>query len=193
MPTDRKARIDRWDAELTEEQRWQAYDRFRRFPWSDVRDWVAAEFHVPQPSRSALYEWARDMRERESEHRITEALSVKANVQRQMAAVGDMDGELQFSWEQLAMESSMRGDHEAGVRYLAMAMKLRESALEREKLRLKQDAEQRAQAKLDLDREKFETAERRLEATRAAVKQLDQAGGLTPEGRAIIEKAMAIL
>ena len=150
----RKPRADRWDAALSEAQRWAIYERSRRFPWPDMTTWLAEEHHITV-SRNAYYRWQREMRVEESAHRIETALSVKENVRREMDAVGDMDRELEFAWEQLAMESALKGDEEAGMRYLAMSMKLRESALERAKLQIKKDAEARAQEKLALDRERF--------------------------------------
>ena len=133
------------------------------------------------------------MRQQESSHRIEQSLSVRENVRREMAAVGDMDDELQFAWQQLAMESALKGDGQAGVRYLAMAMKIRESAFAQWKLRLMEQAEARAKEKLGLDREKFEATERRMQAARDTVARLNESGGLTPEARAEIEKAMGVL
>jgi hypothetical protein len=188
-----KRRIDAFDAGLTEEQRWQLYDRMQRFAWYDVAAWAAEQFKIPAPSRAGLYRFTAAMRERESAHRIETALSVRENVRRQMDAVGDMDGELEFAWEQLAMESAMKGDADAGLRYLAMSMKLRESALERDKLSIKREAEARAQASLALDREKFEDQKRRCEKARAELHAVVAQGGLDAETIAKIEEAAGLL
>lgn len=149
-------RTDAWEAALTEAQKWQVYDRLCKFPWYEVAKFVAKEFKVAEPSRSSMYRFKTYMRDHESEHRIEQALSVKSNVRKQMVAIGDMDNELEFAWEQLAMESAMKNDLEAGQRYLAMAMKLRDSALEREKLKLKKQAEERAAQELTLQKKKFQ-------------------------------------
>jgi len=160
MVAERKTRTDAWESELSEEEQWQVYDRLRSFPVGQVQEWVK-EQHGVDASRSSMYRFAARMRERESEHRIETALSVKENVRRQMQQVGDMDEELQYAYEQLAMESAMRGDEQAGIRYLSMATRYSEGRIEREKLRLKQEAEARAKEELALAREKFEAAERR--------------------------------
>jgi hypothetical protein len=65
--------------------------------------------------------------------------------------------------------------------------------IRRGELALKAKAQERAERQLELAREKFEAAEARLSAARDAMKRLDEAGGLTPEARAEIEKAMGIL
>jgi len=67
------------------------------------------------------------------------------------------------------------------------------ATLEQEKLKLKAEAEKRARENLRLAREKFEAAEARLNAARDAMQRLNDSGGLSPEARAEIEKAMGIL
>lgn len=65
--------------------------------------------------------------------------------------------------------------------------------IRRGELALKAKAQERAERQLELAREKFEAAERRLSAAREAMERLNEAGGLSPEARAEIEKAMGIL
>jgi hypothetical protein len=191
----RKPRADRWDAALSEAQRWAIYERSRRFPWPDMTTWIEEEHHITV-SRNAYYRWQREMRTEESAHRIETALSVKENVRREMDAVGDMDQELEFAWEQLAMESALKGDEEAGMRYLAMSMKLRESALERAKLQIKKDAEARSSESLRLEREKFEDQKCRnaeAKAALAGVAGAARAGGVDEATIAEIERAAKLL
>lgn len=186
-------RIDSWEQPLTEEQRWRVYEQLRRFPWYEVAKAVAEEFGIKAPARSSLYRFRAHMAQLESAHRIEQALSVKENVQREMSAVGDMDGQLEFAWTQQAMESAMRGDPDAGARFLAMAMKLRSSALEREKLRLKQEAEIREREALALMREKFEDQRARNAAAREKLTAVAAKGGIAPETLAQIEEAVSLL
>ncbi len=65
--------------------------------------------------------------------------------------------------------------------------------IRRGELALKAKAQERAERQLELAREKFEAAERRLSAAREAMERLNESGGLSPEARAEIEKAMGIL
>jgi|GEM_PF-2009591 len=75
-----KPRSDAWDADLTDAQRWQAYDMFRRSSWYKVAEWAAEEFSVPPPSRAALYRWAKRMRGLESAHRIEQAVQARDEI-----------------------------------------------------------------------------------------------------------------
>ena len=186
-------RIDSWEQPLSEEQRWRVYEQLRRFPWYEVAKAIAEEHGIAAPSRSALYRFRAHMATQESAHRIEQALSVKQNVKREMDAVGDMDGELEFAWTQQAMESAMRGDPDAGARFLAMAMKLRSSALEREKINLKREAENRERDALSLMREKFEAQERRNASAREKLAAVASKGGIAPETLAQIEEAVSLL
>lgn len=58
---------------------------------------------------------------------------------------------------------------------------------------IKREANATKKEALELMRKKFEAAEARITATRDALKKLNQSGGLTPEARAEIEKAMGLL
>ena len=69
-----KTRVDAWDATLSEEQRWRAYAQMQRAPWYEVSEWVAAEFGIEAPSRSALYRWAARMRKMASARRLEQAV-----------------------------------------------------------------------------------------------------------------------
>jgi hypothetical protein len=180
-------RTDSWESALTEDQQWRAYDRAVKWPWPEVIKWIAEEFKIDPPSRAGYYRWRRHMAERESQHRIEEALSVKKSVRRQMDAVGDMDQELEFAWEQLAMDSASRGDSEAGMRYLTMALKLRDSAMEREKIDLKRQADRLAAERLELDKREFE------EALKTAIEKGLNALYSEIKGNAAAEKLVARL
>ena len=66
-----KLRIDSWDAALTDAQRWTVFDKSRRASWAEVAEWIAAEYGVEAPSRSAFYRFLDRMRGMESGHRLT--------------------------------------------------------------------------------------------------------------------------
>jgi transposase-like protein len=167
-------RADAFEAQLSEEQRWKLYDRLRRSAWWAVAEWVEAEFSIPRPSRSALYAFKRHMDGLESAHRIETALSERENLRREMAEVGDMDPELQHAWLRLAQESSLNGDPKAGERFLRMARALRADATKRLEIQLKQQAEARAAAELEIAQRKLSVIESKVADARAA---LDAARG----------------
>jgi len=60
-------------------------------------------------------------------------------------------------------------------------------------LDIKRRAQGTKEETLRLARQKFESAEARLAAARQTIERLNQSGGLTPEARAEIEKAMGML
>lgn len=191
--TDRKTRTDAFEADLSEDQRWKLYDAFRALPWYKAAEMAEKEFGIEAPGKSAMYRFARAMREKESERRIADALAAKEEIHRSMDAVGGVDPELMHAWEQLALESALKGDPEAGKRYQQLAMEIREAGMEAEKLRLKQEAEKRAQDGLALEREKFAEQQRKNEQARASLEQVKAKGGIDEETLRKIEEAVNLL
>jgi hypothetical protein len=111
-----------------------------------------------------------------------------------------MDAELDYAWTQMAMQSALKGDESAGRTYLSMAMRLRDSALEREKLRLAQEAEDRAKQELELKVKDLDVKIRRLELLESnavqakhALESAKSTGGLSPEALERIEEAAQLL
>jgi hypothetical protein len=189
-----KPRSDAWDADLDEAQRWQAYAQFRRSSWFDVSAWVANQFGIPAPSRSALYRWASRMREQESAHRLEQAIIARDEVGVMAASAGQSDSALIECYKTMAADLALRqGDAKTAYTYTAMAMDLAAAQTKKVEVELKARAQTTKDEALRLAREKFEAAEARIAATRKTIERLNQTGGLTPEARAEIEKAMGML
>lgn len=189
-----KPRSDAWDASLDEAQRWRAYAQFRRSPWFKVSTWIADEFKLPPPSRTSLYRWAARMRALESAHRIEQAVTARDEVDALAASAGQTDARLIDAYKTMAAEIAMRtGDAATASTYTRMALDLAAAQAKRADLDLKARAQETKDAALRLAREKFEAAEARLAAARKTLETLNQSGGLTPEARAQIEKAMGML
>jgi hypothetical protein len=187
-------RIDAWGATLTEEQRWELYRaHYAHSSWEGVADWAEAELGIERPTRSAYYRFRSRMAERESEHRIEMAITEKNRISREMDVIGEISPELKRAFEQRSLESELRGDHQGAEKWLTLALGLGDAMNKKAALEIKAQAQQRAERQLDLAREKFEAAEARLSAARDAMKRLNDSGGLSPEARAEIEKAMGIL
>ena len=106
-----------------------------------------------------------------------------------MEAVGDTDEELVYAWTQFAMESALRNDPSAGVKYLRMAMGLRDRTLEAKKVELKREAQEMAEQQLGLMREKFEAQQATVERAQAEVSRQAEKGGLSAEALEAIESA----
>jgi uncharacterized protein YhaN len=189
-----KPRSDAWDAPLDEAQRWRAYAQFRRSPWFKVSTWIADEFKLPPPSRTSLYRWAARMRALESAHRIEQAVTARDEVDALAASAGQTDARLIDAYKTMAAEIAMRtGDAATASTYTRMALDLAAAQAKRADLDLKARAQETKDAALRLAREKFTAAEARLAAARKTLETLNQSGGLTPEARAQIEKAMGML
>lgn len=187
-------RTDAWGATLSEEDRWKLYQaHYTHSSWDAVAEWAQAELGIEQPTRSAYYRFRSRMAERESEHRIEMAITEKTRISREMDQIGEISPELKRAFEQRSLESELRGDHQGAEKWLKLALHLGDAMNSKIELEIKAQAQRRAEDQLSLAREKFEAAENRLQAARDAMKRLDEAGGLTPEARAEIEKAMGIL
>jgi hypothetical protein len=188
-----KRRTDAFDAVLTDEQRWALFDQGKRLPWYGAAAWAHKELGIDPPGKTAFYDFMAYMRSEDSERRIAQALAAKNDMGRAMREIGDMDPELAHAWQQMALESALNGDPDAARRYLDMAMELRKSALEGEKLRLKQEAEIRARQSLELEREKFADLQRRNDAAKAKLEQVKAKGGIDEETLRKIEEAVGLL
>ncbi len=150
----RKTRCDRWDAGLTDEQVWRAYDVFRR-GWQQFLAWAGKEMpFVKIPSRNSMYEWAADLRGKEAEHRLRQAGAARAEVGA-LAETAALDETLAAAYKSMAATAALGGDKDTAVALTKMALGLAAQQVEAEKLRLQ--------------REKFDAAEARLHAVESAV------------------------
>jgi len=188
-----KPRIDAWDAALSDEQRWQVYDRFRRYPWYEVVEWIGAELGVTPPGRSSLYRWADRMRKLESARRVERAIQAQAEIDA-LAGTAAANDKLIAGYKSMAAEMALDGDAKTAVRLTQMAMSLAAQQTAQMELALKQQRiEQQAEAQR-LAREKFEAAEARLAAVKDALANARrEGGGLSAEALREIEQAAGLL
>ncbi len=191
LPT--KRRIDAWDASLTEAQRWTVYYHMQRWTWAQAAEWAAKEYELASvPSRSAMYRFYDALMPQETDHRITSSIRT-GEAAEALAKTYTGDEAAIATYKVMAQDLSLAGNEDRAMKYTAMAMKLAEQQTTTMELKLKAAAQQTRDKQLRLAREKFEAAEKRLQATADAIKTLDASGGLTPEARMIIEKAMGML
>lgn len=164
-----KTRSDAWDADLTDAQRWQAYDMFRRSPWYAVAAWVKEEFGLRrEPGRNALYRWAKRMREDESAHRIEQAVQARDEIG-QLANTAAADSALVDAYKSMAADLALKGNAADAVKYTVMAMEIGNAQRKAAELELKARAQETKDAQLRLAREKFEAAEARLASAKEVV------------------------
>lgn len=93
MTTDRKRRSDAWEQQLTEEQQAIVRDRMRRFPWHAVSPWIAEEFGIQAPGKSALYAFAEWFDDHEEEFMLRQRIRDGEALTRELKAVGAPDPE----------------------------------------------------------------------------------------------------
>ena len=195
-PYNEKPRSDSWDTPLTEAQRWQAYDKFVQFraKWWEVAAWVEAEFGIPSPSRSGLYRFWERMKKDEAGWRTRQCIEAKARAGELAKRAGQNDAELAAAFQTLAADAALQlHDVDRAMTLTKMAMAIGDKIATRQGLDIKRRAQDTKEETLRLAREKFTAAESRLAAARDAVARLNESGGITPEARAEIEKAMGLL
>ncbi len=191
-----KTRADAWDATLDEPQRWAVYERFRRGqPWHLVAKWIAREYKIAAPSRTALYRWAARMRSLESAHRIEQAITARDEVDALAAAAGQHDEQLISAYKTLAADLAMRqGDAATAAKFTRMALDLAAAQTKRAEVELKAAAQATRDDALALARAKFEAAEGRLAAVRSEIDRARTAGaGITEDTLKRIEEAAKLL
>ena len=158
----KKRRNDAWDAALTEAQRWEAYEKAKGASWTAFADWCAAEFGV-RPGKNAIYDWMAWMRRQEGAHRLERAIAARQEL-KGLADAAALDARTADAYMALANDAILSGDPDKAAKIVAAAVQINAASL-----RL---AEQRQQAErldlqrqaLALQRERFEAAERRLDA-----------------------------
>jgi len=195
-PYNEKPRSDSWDAPLTEEQRWRAYDKFVQFraKWWEVAAWAAEEFGIAAPSRSGLYRFWERMKRDEAGWRTRQCIDARARAGDLARRAGQNDAELAEAYQTLAADAALQfGDTDRAMVLTKMAMAIGDKIIRSGDLDVKRRAQDTKEEAMRLAREKFEAAEARLAATRSAIEALNKTGALTAEARAEIEKAMGML
>lgn len=190
-----KTRIDSWAAKLAENEgsEWELFDKAKCCQWQEAAAWAVKEFDLPRmPSRSSFYDWLKIMRSKEHEHRMSEAAIASAEA----AALGKTvtkDEALIAAFKSLATTAAMRTDAKTSTSFIRSAMALTDRLQKAEEIDLKAAAQATKDDQLKLAREKFEAAEKRLNAVAEAVKTAKAKGGLTEETLKRIEEAAGLL
>ena len=173
-----------WAAPLTSAQMWAIYD-FHYNPdggaagkWDVTCDWAEKEFELKRkPGREAFYKWLRSMRELAPAHRreVRETADEIAAEGAKSLAVTD-DQIINFVKSRALDAATVAKNPQEAERFLRMADSLiragqkdAELKIRRQELELKAAAQQTKDEQLKLAREKFEAAEKRLNAVQGAV------------------------
>ncbi len=154
--TPHKTRADAWWAPLSEERRWELYEKGRSASWSAISRFAEKECGVsPAPRRSAVYAFLGAMRAQESAHRREQAILARREAKGLADAAG-AKAEVADAFMALGADVALRmGDASAASDWIRMATQLLSAAQKDREIELRAEAQK-------LDREKFEAAERRL-------------------------------
>ena len=159
---DRKTRTDAWWAPLDEEARWEVYAKLCVLPWQGVSKWLR-ETRGLEASRSGLYRFASWMRPQQSARRLEQAV-VARDEARGLAKAAGARKDVADAFMAMASELALRtGDAKEAMAWVKMSSQLLQAAQKDREIELRAEAQR-------LDREKFEAAERRESAAKAAVK-----------------------
>lgn len=164
-------RTDSWAAALSEDQSWELYYKSRRCHWQEAAFWAIKEFGLAEiPSRSSFYAWQKKMRESESGHRL-ELQRVACLEAAAIAKESPLADEVTVTaYKQMAVENALRtGSAKEAQKFVEMAAAITDRALKRQELKLKEKAQETKDEQLRLAREKFEAAEKRLNAAAEVV------------------------
>lgn len=187
-------RTDSWAASLTEEQSWTLYYKARTCQWQEATAWAVKEFNLPKvPSRTAFFAWRDQMRQDEHAHRMEQAAIAAAEA----AALGKTctkDEALINAFKALGTEVALTtGDAKTSSSFILSAMAIKDRLQKEAELKIKDRSQGTKDEQLRLAREKFEAAEKRLNAVQDAVAAARNKGGLTEETLKKIEEAAGLL
>ena len=176
-------RADSWAAPLSAAQMWAIYD-FHYNPdraagkWDVTCEWATKEFELPRrPGRQAFYKWLRSMRELAPAHRreVRETADEIAAEGAKSLSVTD-EQIVAFVKSRALDAATVAKNPKEAERFIRIAdsliragQKSAELRLKGEELALKTAAQQTRDEQLKLAREKFEAAERRENAAKAAL------------------------
>ncbi len=157
-----RPRPDAWYAPLAEAERWSVYEKALHLPFPAVAAFVEKQ-HGITVSRSAFYRFLDWMRPQQSAHRLEQAVIAREEAKGLAEAEGAKK-EIADAFMAMGSEIALRtGSAEDAADWIKMAAQLVAAAQKDREIELRAEAQR-------LDREKFEAAQRREDAAKAAVK-----------------------
>ena len=200
-------RIDAWESRLTDEQQRELYrwtqtprevegegeGKVVRRPNFDECMARLDEMGVPRPSRGAWFRFKAAMQKMLREE-LLYSVAASSESAKDLKEMTPADYALAAdTFTNLAIDASMKGNDKAVSIYSGAARHYREMMQQEKKLDLQSRAQATKEDQLRLAREKFEAAERRLQAVQDAVATAKTKGGLTEETLKKIEEAAGLL
>ena len=189
-------RSDAWGENLSEADKWSLYrwtkepkdteDGPKRKSYEDALEYIGAELRVMAPSRPAWYRFLARMRREEKVQQIAR-IAGNCETAKDMTAEAKTNNRLAAdAFRALALDAAMDDDPKSASLYKSAAVMFQKIDLDERAQRIKDE-------QLKLAREKFEAAEKRLNAVQDAVAAARNKGGLTEETLKRIEEAAGLL
>ena len=202
-------RIDAWESRLTDEQQRELYrwtqtprevkvegegeGKVVRRPNFDECMARLDEMGVPRPSRGAWFRFKAAMQKMLREE-LLYSVAASSESAKDLKEMTPADYALAAdTFTNLAIDASMKGNDKAVSIYSGAARHYREMMQQEKKLDLQSRAQATKEDQLRLAREKFEAAEKRINAVQDAVAAARNKGGLTEETLKKIEEAAGLL
>ena len=165
-----KIRSDAWGEDLSEKTRWDAYDLAKALPWPQaVCDQLESLGIDRLPSRAAWYRFLARMRKADAARRVERIAQSVAEAQSVADKAGIKAAVFVETLKTLAIDRAMGGNDKAATSLASAAVSIWGAAQRDKELELKAAAQETKDEQLKLAREKFEAAERRENAAKAAV------------------------
>lgn len=174
-------RSDSFAANLTEDQEWALFYKSRRCEWQIAAKWAVEEFGLERlPSRTAFYAWRKRMAAAEHEHNLGQALLAQQYAKDVAKDYKLTDEDAVKSLLSAATEATLlTHDADLAKSLVRMAVSLRATTLEKEKIALKSREADRKDEELKLALRKLEI----LEAEKAKVLEATKEESLSDEER----------
>lgn len=177
-----KVRADSFAAALDPVQAWTLYDhhyQVSKGKWELTAAWAEKEFELSRrPSRSAFYEWLGAMKELEGAH-VREIRNLcDERIEEKAKLLRVQDETVIRSIKAEALDAGLvEKDWDKAEQIMNLAHGIEVAAFKQAEIDLKSRADVRKDEELKLAREKFEAAEKRLNAAKDTVSDVK----LTPE------------
>lgn len=193
-----KVRADSFATSLAPEQAWALYDHHYQAAhgkWELSVAWAERQFELARrPSRTAFYEWLGKMSDLEGAHLREIRDLCDERIEERSKLLRVQDKAVIRSIKAEALDAGLvEKNWDKAEQIMRLAHGIEDAAFKQAEIELKSKGQATKDDQLRLAREKFEAAEKRLNAVQDAVKSAKSKGGLTEETLRKIEEAAGLL
>lgn len=176
---------------LTADQADELYDYLRTSPYYRAVKWVLEQWGV-EVSISSLQRWWNRQTKQRSRRNLRTAIQASAQFDKDLDSRA-LDARATNAIRAAFWQAISCNDLDSIKTLGTLVLDYNSDARGGQELQLKRDTLEMKERKLELDRAKFESAERRLCAASDAAKRVNASGGLTAEGLEEIERALKLI